>query len=125
MKVRVITTKDGMYLIEWEDTDGDGLQRKWVTKEMIFEFLDDDGRLATVEDPERGIPYGVDWKLILPEISCTIVDLANELKRRGIWTTEDMRANPNSVRVALSTALGTGLSEILHAAAAYDASNGG
>lgn len=125
MKVRVTNTKSGMFLTEWEDPDGDGLQRAWVTKEMILETLDDDGHFATVEQPERGVPYGADWKNILPEMNCTVVDLANELKRRGIWTIEDMRANPNIVRIALSNALGTGLSAILHAAAAYDASNGG
>lgn len=123
-RVRRVSTKGGMMLVEWEDPKGDGLQRYWVTMTMIVDTLDDDGNYVTVEAPERGVPYGVDWKAVLPKLKTTTTDVANEFKRRGIWTYEDMSRNPNLVRTALATALGLDLAAIL-TAAREDARNGG
>lgn len=113
--VQVARRKNGLLLVEWQD---DGLpKRAWVTQEMVVQ---DHGDTADVDEPNAGIPYGVEfWRLLQPE-KVTAKDLDKELKRRGIWTVADLRANPNVALSAIATVYGINLSALLQAADKYE-----
>lgn len=109
MEVRVVRRKNGLLLVEWQE--GDLPKRAWVTPDMV---LDDQESVAVVDNPSAGIPYGVEfWRLV--EMAATPQDLDRELKRRGIWTAEDLRAHPNVVLSALQDVYGVDLAALYQA----------
>lgn len=85
--------------------------------------LDRDGRGAECEHPEWGIPYGEDFSaLVNPAATGESID--RELKRAGIWTVEDLLANPNGAAGALQRAYGVDLAALLGAARAIQKGRG-
>lgn len=48
-----------------------------------------DGTVATLVALERGIPYGIAWEQYI-EVTATPASIANELRRRGVWTWRDI-----------------------------------
>lgn len=65
---------------------------------------------------EMGIPYGLPWESIVT-LSVTSETLAERLREAGLWTVEDINANPRAVYGALQAAYGVDLAAILQAAA--------
>lgn len=114
MNCKIIHEREGMVLIEWQSASG--LARALVTHNMLQTR---EGRAATVIAPERGIPYGVPWEYVLPDMQATRGRLADELRRRGIWTVEDLRAHPQEIMGALTSVYGVDLAAILNAAKDY------
>lgn len=114
-EVQIIRRKNGLLLAEW--LDGDMPKRAWVSADMIRE---DRGTTAWVVRPDAGVPYGVEfWRLLrLNKVSPEDVD--KELKRRGIWTIADLRANPNVALSAVQAVYGLNLSVLLAAADKYE-----
>lgn len=94
----------------------------------LIEFIDENGRLSRVvvpqgkeNDPdvlEEGIPYGIPWEdIFFPQTTPQIV--ADELRRRGIWTIEDLQANRSAALGAIQTAYGQDLAALMIAAKDY------
>jgi hypothetical protein len=79
MNVKIIQKENGNALIEWVD-EGQ-YHRSIVPLESVVD--------NQTEHPEWGIEYGEDWAALVGQIDAG--ELANELRRRGIWTKEDLR----------------------------------
>lgn len=106
-KVRVISSTNGMSLVEWLK-HGD-FHRSWVKADEIEE--DDEGN-KSVADPQAGVPYGFNFaRLVKLETTPQLVN--RELHRAGIWTLDDLRANPQGALGAIQAAYGVTLSSIL------------
>lgn len=114
MNCKIINERNGMVLIEWQTANG--LARALVTHSMLQDRTD---RAATVVAPERGIPYGVAWEHVLPDLQATRGQLADELRKRGIWTVEELRARPNEVLGALTAIYGVDMAAIFNAVKDY------
>lgn len=106
-KVTVVRTKGGLSLIEWKD-ENDIPQRAWVKAESILEG-------SVVVNPESGVPYGLDFTQMV-ELKTTPEDVNREMRKAGIWTLHDLRANPQGALGALMAAYGGTFSTILKAA---------
>lgn len=106
-QVVVIARKNDLMLVEWNHLGSP--HRAWVTPDMVIE---DKGVMASVRDPNAGIPFGMDWTRVGP-LGVTPLDIDRELKRRNIWTIADLRARPNEVVGALQSAYGMDLARIL------------
>lgn len=112
-KVTPVRNKDGKTLVEW--TYAQKLHRSWVPTEDVL-IVDGDHR---VERPSAGVPYGHNFaKSLTPSVTPDAIDA--ELKRRGIWTIEDLRANPNAALGALQSAYGVDLASLYQAADRYE-----
>jgi len=81
LPVRLVAHKDGSALVEWLDPDG--YHRAYVPMDRLK-----DGTVGA-KDLERGIPHGLAWEEWI-EVTATPEHIANELRRRGVWTWEDM-----------------------------------
>lgn len=103
MKVRVLRCQGAAALVEW--IEDDLLQRAVVPAEMVEDGQCDSDALAA------GIPYGVPFEDLL-QPAVTPRALAQALRRRGIWTTEDVYRKPNEVIAALQSAYGLDLAAI-------------
>lgn len=114
-----IRQKNGVHLIEWKQ--GAGLRRAWVRGDQIVAR---EGKKVRVTLPNGGVPYGVDWSKLIGNITIAADDLCAELRRNGIWTTEDLRANPNAALSAIQGASGVTLGLLINAAKEYDRSTG-
>lgn len=102
--VTVINTQGQVCLIEW--VDGVGRPRRaFVPTSAVV-----DSRCV---DPASGLVYGDDWEGILGTLSVTPDSVADELRRRGIWTRDDARRNPTMVMSALQAAYGLDLARLL------------
>jgi hypothetical protein len=114
VSVQIIQRKGGLFLVEWKADNT--LKRAWIDHELLKV---DDGRIGEVYMPQAGIPYGMDWsQLFNPTVSA--VDFDRELKRRGIWTIDELRTQPNAVLGALRDAYGLDLAALLQAAKVYE-----
>lgn len=113
-KVTVIRNKDGKSLVEW--TYGQKLHRSWVPSDDVRT----EGGESRVERPSAGVPYGHNFTKSLT-FSVTPDAIDAELKRRGIWTIEDLRARPNSALGALQTVYGVDMAALFQAADKFEA----
>jgi len=113
-EVTVIGRKNDLLLVQWEHMGSP--HRSWVTPDMVVENR---GAIAIVRNPKAGIPFGMDWTRVGP-LGVTPVDIDRELKRRGIWKIEDLRARPNEVIGALMSAYGMDLARLLQWAKEFE-----
>lgn len=97
LPVRLIAHKDGSALVEWIDAEGK-YRRAYVPLDKL-----DKGTVAT-KDLEKGIPHGLPWEKWI-EVIATPERIANELRRRGVWTWEDIN---NAALNAANTAFDRG-----------------
>ncbi len=109
MEVRVIKTKRGHSLIEWTSHDGTP-RRSFVPADRVE--MDAEGK-QTVEHPERGVLFGLDFSKIIEPITIDPDAIDKELKLAGIWSAEDVRANPHVAQGAIIRALGVVLNNLL------------
>lgn len=81
------------------------LQRAYIpTAEIV------DGK-ASEAVLDAGIPYGIDWESI--SFKSSNKDLANALRKKGIWTCEDAQRNTNVIVSALQAVYGVDLAALL------------
>lgn len=107
--VQIIRRKNGLVLVQWEEAER--LSRAWVLEDWLS------GNQA--DRPERGIPYGVDFsRLVVLQASAQTLD--TELKRRGIWTLADLRADAQAVLGALQATYGIDLAALFQAAKHFE-----
>lgn len=113
IEVRAITKKGGMMLAQWEQDDR--LHRAWFRDSDMTKI----GESYYVVDPHVGIPYGFDFTELV-ELKTTPKVLDRELKRRGIWTLDDLRADPAALSSAIQAAYGVTRGTILQKAEEYE-----
>lgn len=110
---KVITRSQGLRLVEW--LDGDKPKRAWVTPDMV---VDDTGKLATIEHPAGGIPYGVDWsEFTSGQVKTDLIE--TRLHQAGIWTVEDLQQQVKVAQGIIQAAAGDVLQELLVNARAH------
>lgn len=112
--VQIILRKGGWILVEWTNTEGK-LRRAWATPQMVRES----GPTPLADRPERGMPYGVDFSRLVT-LSATSENLDTALKRRGIWTLDELRTRQQDVLGALQDTYGIDLAGLLNAAKLYE-----
>jgi hypothetical protein len=66
---------------------------------------------------EMGMPWGVPWEEV--ELRASPDTLAAELRRRGIWTEQDLRANSGTALAAIQSVYGVDLSSLRKFAARH------
>lgn len=111
VEVKVLRVENGMYLVEWLESDG-LIERYWITGNMIES---QEGNLYLALNPKRGIPFGDN---ILDGFSLQLSnrEIDRELRSRKIWKYADVLANPNGVVQAIQAALGVDLAALLNSA---------
>lgn len=115
VEVTILREERNMTLVQWTD-EYDVLQRNWVKVSMVTDRW---GKTGRVENPQRGYPYGVDFSHALSP-SVTSHDICRELRKRGLWTAEDLQKNPELIKGALQAAYGVDLSQIIAIAKQYE-----
>jgi hypothetical protein len=112
--VRIIQRKNGLFLVEWDEPNT--LKRAWIDQELL---VVDNGMVGEAYAPQAGIPYGADWSVMIsPSVQPNDID--RELKRRGIWTIEELRLRPQEATNAIRDAYGVDLAALLQAAKVYE-----
>ena len=104
--VKIVQRQGQAALVEWTDN---GVTRRSTVPASVVEK----GRVPTAE-LRRGIPYGEPWEDLI-ELHATPATLAAELRRRGIWTVDDLQANAEVARGAIMDAYGCELAHLLRA----------
>lgn len=90
--IRIISHKGPTALVEWT-IKGDYF-RAYVPIEVIV-----DGKVSE-DELTAGAGYGVRWEEIL-SIRITPEAVARQLRRLGIWTSEDLRKAGDKLRMAI------------------------
>ena len=119
---QVVRRKNDLSLVEWEDDVG--FKRAWITPSMIVEQVENP-KATIVRNPDEGVPYGERWADLLPNPQVTPEAIDRKLKRRGIWTIDDLQAKPNLARTCLQRAYGLDLGVLLTSASRKQKSDGG
>lgn len=112
--MRIIKRKGNMFLVQWED-ENLVPQRNWVKESAVH----GEGKDLVVDYPEQGVPYAFDFGHVV-DAEITPDDINRELRKRGIWTLLDLRANPKGALGALMSATGVVMSQLLEAANEYE-----
>lgn len=113
VQAKVITRSQGLRLVEW--MDGEKPKRAWVTPDMV---IDDTGKLATIEHPAGGIPYGVEWREFTSgQVNTSLIE--TRLHQAGIWTVEDLQQQVKVAQGIIQAAAGDVLQELLVNARAH------
>jgi len=107
MKLQVIESNDESTLLQFIDTDG--FVNRVVVPSSTITF---DGEVVNCSiDPYEGIPYGLPWEEIL-DVDLTVKELANNLRRYGIWVADDLKNNPQGFRSAIAYFYGMSAAKI-------------
>ena len=106
VKVKVIQQKGQAALVEWIAEEG--ARRATIPASTIVK-----GQVSQ-DELEYGIEYGEPWEELIT-ISATPETIAEELRRCGIWTKEDLESRPTQVLSAIQAAYGFGLADLLRA----------
>ena len=120
--VRIIRRKSEYFLVQWED--GVTFQRAWVPSNKFLKRVEA-GDIVEVEAPWEWPPYGERWDLLFEFSQITPEILDRELKRKEIWTIEDLQTNPNIVRLVLMKIYGLDIVKMLNTAAFKQQATGG
>jgi len=115
MRVKLVSRKGQAALVEY--LEGGALRRCVVP----LSLLSDDE--VAPEALERGLPYGLPWEELL-RLATTPEAVAQELRRRGIWTLADLRACPQAAVGALQSCYGVDRAALLRAAEHFDKERG-
>jgi len=105
VQIKVISHKGHSTLIEY---DG-GSKRVYVPLDRI------DGDKIAQEELDKGIVYGLEFERLIT-ISGTPEAIAAELKRRGVWTYDDLCQKPHAVHKAFMRFYGRDLAALMQAA---------
>ena len=105
MKIKVVAETGKSSIVEYYDGS---TQRVVVPSSVIHGDTLDDADLAA------GVPYGVPWQAV------TTPEIANELRRVGIWTAQDLDARPQLAITAIQRVIGQTLAVLRKAAQKYE-----
>jgi len=100
MDVKIVGRENGKVLVEWRE---DGCLRRGIVPEEVV-----NGEVIDDELLSLAITYGIDFEFLLEQAldNVTPQAITCRLHNAGIWTYEDMRANPTVVRGVIMAAYG-------------------
>jgi len=107
MKITVIRQERQSALVEWHD--GERMARAIVPAASVS------GDEVSAQTLKHGVPWGVPWEDVL-SIDVTPQAIADELRRRGIWTAGDLAARPQEAVAALQRVYAVSLAALRKAA---------
>jgi hypothetical protein len=93
MKITIVRQEGTTALVEWKGGS--------ITKRAYIPVSEIDGNTCPKEVLDQGIPYGVEWSKIF-KLTFNAVDVSEELKRRGIWTSDDLSKDVHRARDTVS-----------------------
>lgn len=109
--VKIVKEHGSALLVEWQDA---GRARR-----AVVQRTDVQGGRADALALDAGIPYGVAWEEVI-HIAVTPQAIADELRRRNIWTLADVEARPNETIAALQRVLSLDVAALRRAAEQYE-----
>ncbi len=111
MKVTLIARQGQVAVVQWLDANNaDAVKRSIMPLSDLRPVPLAEGEF-NCEDPELGIPYGVQWSEAVRLAAAD--NLTDEMHRAGIWTARDALEHVPAVEGALRAALGVDLQTIL------------
>ena len=102
-----IIAKDGLKDLVVEYTDTGQLKRTIVPATVVQDSK------AALLDLVSGMPYGEPWEHMVMLRLITPQMYADALRRRGIWTVEDLQAKPAEAMAAIQEVHGVELAHLL------------
>ena len=99
LKVKVLTEYGPSALVE--RAVGENMERRMVPSSELIVGKSHADLKVSKEVWDTGIPYGVDWEA-MAEVTVTPRQVADELRRRGIWTAEDFYSRYQEVRQVIA-----------------------
>jgi hypothetical protein len=105
--VTVLATRGQSALVAWRE-DGDRERRVYVPADQVSSGAVEAGALAS------GIPHGLPWNAV--KICADGQRLEDALHARGIWTLEDLLADPSAGAGAVKTTLELSYGKLLEEA---------
>jgi hypothetical protein len=118
MQVNPIRQSAQSILVEYSDHAGP--HRVTVPSSALADSAVNDAELAL------GIEYGEPWETLL-KLRVTPEHIAAELRRRNIWTYEDLMSAPDVAKGAIAAVVGSQFAQLINAARAMhdtEVSNG-
>ncbi|MFA5322355.1 MAG: hypothetical protein WC373_06735 [Smithella sp.] len=114
LPVRVVSLKSNTALVEYSKKGY--LNRRYIPDNSLE--LSDEIYLVDEDVLEMGIQYGIEWESEL-HFSVSVEDMANSLRKAGLWTPEDVEKNPQIILTALMQAYSIDLAKIFEIARKY------
>lgn len=105
VQVKVISHKGHSALVEY---DG-GNKRAYIPRDKL------DGDRIAQEELDKGVRYGLEFERLIT-CSATPEAIAAELKRRGVWTYDNLCQKPHAVHKAFMQFFGKDLAALMQAA---------
>lgn len=100
MIVRIVRRDRNVVAVTCRDVDGTW-QGRIVPKAALTDIKGNTADVP-VETFNAGTEYGFDWGVAFPQpLSISGADLTQALRLHGIWTLEDVLANPLQVQAAI------------------------
>ena len=111
-EVKVVSRHGSSALVQW-------LIRKTLNRGYVpLEAISDESTVE-LEDLDAAIPYGVPWSNVIT-MTATPEALENRLHQIGVWTYDDLLANPQAVIGALQATYMVDFSALKRAAEAFN-----
>lgn len=100
IQVQILMHKNNAYLIQIMDGN---VPRRVIVPALDLEDVNSEAEIGyiTEEVLEMGIPHGIPWELHLSDLHVTSEEIANSLRKAGIWTYEDAQSDPQGRITAL------------------------
>ena len=96
--------------------DGKAIVVEWVDNGKTYRGVLPAGRVrgnnAYLKDLRRAAPYGIAWEEVV-ELQATSELLAEELRKRGIWTGKDLYDHPEQAQSAIMATYGIDFQTLL------------
>lgn len=110
MIVNIVERVGQSLVVQWNDDEG--IHRSIIPEELV------NGNVVDKKSLSMAIPYGVDWANVFDEIMNEVTPevVATELRKRGIWTVEDLLSNSQAALGAIQEAYGVDFAKLLRAA---------
>jgi len=109
---RIVKMSGGNALLEWEDEHG-YLQRGWLPIEQLPSAEVGEAFTLSSELLASCLPEGEDLTEYLVSKVPKPEEIQDFLRRRGLWTKEDVIGNPQQLVTALRYLMGLEVSEII------------
>lgn len=108
IKVRIVERRGPSVLVEWDV--GDDWRRAFIPTDVLEEDECD------ADELEAGIQYGEPWEKYADVSGITPEAIGKGLRRRGIWTVDDMERNIMTASKAIAALVSPVLASVRRAA---------
>lgn len=103
--VKKVREGRGNVLIEWQEKGA--VKRGWIPDALI----NGDSQVSQ-RTLSSALPYGFPIEHVLKDIKIEARQLSQALHKRGVWTEEDFKKNPEAIQRALLEVAGQSVSRI-------------